>query len=84
MVSAVFFDGKKSEIEMDSSIWREEIGNRHGLLDLAGRNRHRRGGSGSAAAAILLTYLESTSAFLDIGILIFIRTTQSYHHYPFL
>jgi hypothetical protein len=29
--------GKKSKIEIDSSIWREEIQNRNRLLDLAGR-----------------------------------------------
>ena len=31
--------GKKSAIEIDSSIWREVIGNRNRLLNLAGRNR---------------------------------------------
>ena len=30
---------KKSTIEIDSSIWREEIGNRNRLVNLAGRNR---------------------------------------------
>ena len=29
---------KLSAIEIDSSIWREEIGNRNRLIDLAGRN----------------------------------------------
>jgi hypothetical protein len=33
------FGGKKSEIEIDSSIWREEIGNRNRLVDLAGSNQ---------------------------------------------
>jgi hypothetical protein len=37
-----FFGGKKFKkkfkIEIDSSIWREEIQNRNRLLDLAGRN----------------------------------------------
>ena len=33
------FGGKKSAIEIDSSIWREEIGNRNRLVNLAGRNR---------------------------------------------
>jgi hypothetical protein len=32
------FGGKKFKIEIDSSIWREEIQNRNRLLDLAGRN----------------------------------------------
>ena len=38
------FGGKKFKIEIDSSIWREEIQNRNRLLDLAGRknlNRNR-------------------------------------------
>ena len=32
------FGGKKSAIEIDSSIWREEIVNRNRLVNLAGRN----------------------------------------------
>jgi hypothetical protein len=32
------FGGKKSAIDIDSSIWREEIGNRNRLFHLAGRN----------------------------------------------
>ncbi len=32
------FGGKKFKIEIDSSIWREEVQNRNRLLDLAGRN----------------------------------------------
>jgi hypothetical protein len=39
--SAPQFSGKKFKIEIDSSIWREEIQNRNRLLNLAGRkNRH--------------------------------------------
>ena len=30
---------QKSAIEIDLSIWREEIGNRNRLVNLAGRNR---------------------------------------------
>ena len=33
---------KKFKIEIDSLIWREEIGNRNRLLDLAGRNRQEK------------------------------------------
>ena len=32
------FGGKKFKIEIDSSIWREEIQNRNRLVDLAGKN----------------------------------------------
>jgi hypothetical protein len=35
------FGGKKSAIEIDQSIWREEIGNRNRLDNLAGRNSKR-------------------------------------------
>ena len=36
---SVGFGGKKSAIEIDSSIWREEIGNGNLLGNLAGRIR---------------------------------------------
>ncbi len=38
IISTPQFGGKKFKIEIDSSIWREEIQNRNLLLDLAGRN----------------------------------------------
>ena len=35
------YDMKFKQIEIDSSIWREEIQNRNRILDLAGRNSNR-------------------------------------------
>jgi hypothetical protein len=37
MQDAKMQSGKKSAIEIDSSIWREKIGNRNRLFNLAGR-----------------------------------------------
>ncbi len=51
-VGSTRIGGKKFKIEIDSSIWREEIQNRNRLLDLAGRNRSRNSGLPQKTKAI--------------------------------